>query len=42
MTKTFSKSVKKHIRTEKARIRRQFWDIKKQKEAIDNLYKSIK
>ena len=32
-------SIRKHIRKEKARIRRQVLDIKKQKELIDNLYK---
>ena len=33
------KSDKKFIRTEKARIRRQFLDVKKQQELINNLYK---
>ena len=33
------KSDKKFIRHEKARIRRQFFDTKKQKELIDELYK---
>ena len=32
-------SVRKHIRKEKARIRRQVLDVKKQKELIDELYK---
>lgn len=36
---TIRKSDKKFIRREKARIRRQFLDIKKQKEMIDELYK---
>lgn len=36
---TIKKSDKKFIRTEKARIRRQFLDVKKQEELIDNLYK---
>ncbi len=36
---TIKKSDKKFIRTEKARIRRQFLDSKKQKELIDELYK---
>ncbi len=34
-----SKSLRKHIRREKARIRRDFSDTKKQKELIDELYK---
>ncbi len=36
---TIKKSDKKFIRLEKARIRRQFLDVKKQQELIDNLYK---
>lgn len=32
-------SIRKHIRKEKARIRRQVLDIKEQKELIDKLYK---
>jgi len=32
-------SIRKHIRKEKSRIRRQVLDIKKQKELIDKLYK---
>jgi len=35
---TIRKSDKKFIRTEKARIRRQFSDLKKQKELISQLY----
>ena len=38
---TIRKSDKKFIRLEKARIRRQFLDIKKQEELIDNLYKKF-
>ena len=38
---TIKKSDKKFIRTEKARIRRQFLDLKKQQELIDNLYKKF-
>jgi len=33
------KSDKKFIRTEKARIRRQFFDVNKQEEMINELYK---
>ena len=36
---TIRKSDKKFIRLEKARIRRQFLDVKKQQELIDELYK---
>lgn len=38
---TIRKSDKKFIRTEKARIRSQFLDVKKQEELIDNLYKKF-
>lgn len=38
---TLKKSEKKFIRLEKARIRRQFFDIKKQEEMIDQLYKKF-
>lgn len=31
-------SIRKHIRREKARIRREFLDIKEQKEQINKLY----
>jgi hypothetical protein len=34
-------SIKKHIRQEKARIRRENFDSKKQKELIDELYKKF-
>ena len=33
-----SRSVKKFIRTQKAQIRRQFWDVKKQEELIKEIY----
>jgi len=32
------RSVRKYIRQEKARIRREIWDLKKQKEEIKKLY----
>ena len=35
------KSTRKFIRTEKARIRRQFLDIKKQEELIKEVYDKI-
>jgi len=38
---TIRKSDKKFIRTEKARIRATFLDVKKQQELIDNLYKKF-
>lgn len=34
----FSKSIRKHIRSQKARIRREFSDFKKQQELIQELY----
>ncbi len=37
--KKLTKSVRKFIRQEKARIRREVLDIKKQKELIEELYK---
>lgn len=36
--KKMPKSIRKHIRKEKARIRREVLDLKKQKELIDKLY----
>lgn len=36
-----SKSVKKFIRTQKAQIRRQFFDAKKQAEMIAEMYKKL-
>lgn len=41
MVKKLPKSLRKYIRQEKARIRRETSDIKKQKELIDELYKKI-
>ena len=37
-TTKFPKSIRKYIRLEKARIRRQFKDVKEQEKAIDELY----
>ena len=39
--KQISKSVKRSIRLQKAQIRRQFWDAKKQKEMIDAIYRKV-
>lgn len=39
--KKMPNSVRKFIRTEKARIRRQFFDAKKQNEEITQLYKRL-
>jgi hypothetical protein len=36
-----NKSDKKFIRSKKAEIRRKFWDVKKQKELIDEMYKRL-
>jgi hypothetical protein len=42
MTKSsLPKSLRKYIRNEKARIRRQFLDLAKQKEMINNLYQKV-
>ena len=38
MTKELPKSVRKHIRKEKARIRRELLDEEKQEKLIDELY----
>ncbi len=38
MLKKLPKSVKKYIRREKARIRRQFFDVKEQEKLIQELY----
>jgi len=35
------KSVRKFIRTQKAQIRRQFFDVKKQEELIKEMYNKI-
>jgi len=37
--KRIPKSLRKFIRKEKARIRREFFDLKEQKKLISNLYK---
>ena len=37
----YSKSVKKFVRTQKALIRRQFSDVKKQEEAIKAIYSKL-
>lgn len=39
--KKYSKSVKKFIRNQKAQIRRQFFDVKKQEELIKEMYNKI-
>jgi len=36
--KKLPNSVRKFIRTQKAQIRRQFWDVKKQTELIKEMY----
>ncbi len=38
MKKKFPKSLRKYIRKEKARIRREIFDFKKQEEEIQKLY----
>lgn len=40
-TTKMSKSIKKFIRTQKAQIRRQFWDINKQEELIKDMYNKL-
>lgn len=37
----FAKSQRKFIRKEKARIRREFWNSKKQEEEIQKLYEKV-
>lgn len=39
--KKLPKSLRKYIRIQKARIRREFFDGKKQRELIDELYKKF-
>ena len=39
--KKISNSIRRFIRREKARIRRQFFDAKKQKELIEEMYKNF-
>ena len=41
MKKKLPKSLKKYIRKEKARIRRDFLNIEKQKEAISEIYSQL-
>jgi len=41
MKRKLPKSLRKHIRQEKARIRREVLDIKKQKELINELYQKL-
>jgi hypothetical protein len=39
--KKFPNSIRKFIRTQKAQIRRQFWDVKKQSEEITEMYAKL-
>ena len=39
--KKFPNSVRKFIRIQKAQIRRQFWDIKRQNEEITEMYAKL-
>ncbi len=39
--KRLPKSIRKYVRKEKARIRREFFDIKKQEEKIKELYQGL-
>lgn len=41
MNKELNKSDKKFVRLEKAKIRKKFWDVKKQEEVIAELYKRM-
>lgn len=41
MEKKMAKSLRKFIRVQKAAIRRQFWDVKKQAELIKEMYNKI-
>jgi len=41
MTKKYTKSVKIFIRNQKAQIRRQFFDLKKQEELIKEMYDKV-
>ena len=40
-SKKLIKSVRKFVRTQKAQIRRQFWDVKKQEELIKEMYEKL-
>lgn len=42
LMKKMPKSIRTFIRKEKARIRRQFFDAKKQQEAINKVYENLK
>jgi len=41
MKKKLPKSLRKYIRQEKGRIRREISDVKRQKELIDEIYKKF-
>ncbi len=41
MEKKLAKSIRKYIREEKARIRREVFDVKKQMELINELYQKF-
>lgn len=41
-TKKMPKSIRKFIRDQKAQIRRQYWDVKKQEELIKEIYNNLK
>ena len=41
MTKQFPKSIRKFLRTQKAKIRRKFFDMRTQEEEIKKLYQKI-
>lgn len=41
MNKNLTDSQRKFIRLEKSKIRKKFWDVKKQEEAITELYKRV-
>jgi len=40
-TTKLPKSIRKFVRTQKAQIRRQFWDVKKQEESIKEMYNKL-
>lgn len=42
MKKRLPKSIRKYIRQEKARLRREVFDLEKQKELINQLYQKFK
>jgi hypothetical protein len=42
MKKRLPKSIRKYVRKEKARIRREVLDIEKQRQLINELYKKFK